>query len=65
MNKQVGERIRSERTKAGFTQAELADKVGFTSQTISNWESGSREPDIDALVKLSSFGESGRSHDHA
>ena len=55
MNKQVGERIRSERTKAGFTQAELADKVGFTSQTISNWESGSREPDIDALVKLSSL----------
>ena len=55
MNKQVGERIRNERTKAGFTQAELADKVGFTSQTISNWESGSREPDIDALVKLSSL----------
>lgn len=55
MNKQVGERIKNLRSKAGYTQAELAEKVGFTSQTVSNWESGSREPDIEALVKLSSL----------
>ena len=55
MNKQVGERIKNLRQQLGLTQAELADKVGFTSQTVSNWESGSREPDIEALVKLSSL----------
>lgn len=41
MNKQVGERIKNLRQQLGLTQAELADKVGFTSQTVSNWESGS------------------------
>ena len=55
MNKQVGKRIKDLRQQLGLTQAELADKVGFTSQTVSNWESGLREPDIDALVKLSSL----------
>lgn len=55
MDKQVGERIKNLRQQLGLTQAELADKVGFTSQTVSNWESGSREPDIEALVKLSSL----------
>ena len=55
MNKQVGKRIKDLRQQLGLTQADLADKVGFTSQTVSNWESGLREPDIDALVKLSSL----------
>ena len=52
MNKQVGERIKELRSKLGWTQAELANKSGFTPQTVSNWESGSREPDIETLVKL-------------
>ena len=55
MERKVGDRIKELRTKMGLTQAELADKVGFTSQTVSNWESGSREPDISALAKLSSL----------
>ena len=55
MEKKVGDRIKELRQKANLTQAELADKMGFTSQTVSNWESGSREPDIAALAKLSSL----------
>ena len=55
MNKKVGERIKELRSKVGWTQAELADRSGFTPQTVSNWESGSREPDIDTLIKLSSL----------
>ncbi|MDD7607780.1 MAG: helix-turn-helix transcriptional regulator [Candidatus Enterosoma sp.] len=55
MNKKVGERIKELRNKMNLTQAELAEKSGFTPQTVSNWESGSREPDIDTLVKLSSL----------
>ena len=55
MNKQIGERIKDLRQRSDLTQAELAAKVGFTPQTVSNWESGSREPDIDALIKLSTL----------
>lgn len=55
MNKKVGERIKELRNKMGLTQAELAERSGFTPQTVSNWEGGTREPDIDTLVKLSSL----------
>ena len=55
MDKKVGDRIKDLRQKKGLTQAELADNMGFTSQTVSNWESGAREPDIEALIKLSSL----------
>ena len=55
MEKKVGDRIKELRQKAKLTQPELADKMGFTSQTVSNWESGSREPDISALAQLSSL----------
>jgi transcriptional regulator with XRE-family HTH domain len=55
MERKIGDRIKELRQKANLTQAELADKMGFTSQTVSNWESGSREPDISALAKLSSL----------
>lgn len=55
MEKSVGERIKELRQKAGLTQAELAEKVGFQPQTVSNWENGSREPDIAALAKLASL----------
>lgn len=52
MARKIGNRIKELRIKKGFTQSQLADELGFTSQTISNWESGAREPDIDALVHL-------------
>ena len=53
MEKKIGDRIKELRQKANLTQAELAEKMGFTSQTVSNWESGTREPDISALATLS------------
>ena len=55
MEKKIGDRIKELRQKANLTQAQLAEKLGFTSQTVSNWESGSREPDIAALAQLSSL----------
>ena len=55
MEKHVGERIKELRQKAGLTQAELAEKLGFQPQTVSNWENGTREPDISALAQLSSL----------
>lgn len=55
MARKIGDRIKELRNKKELTQAELADKLGFTSQTVSNWESGTREPDIDALTQLASL----------
>ena len=33
----------------------LGEKLGVSNQTISFWEIGSREPDLDMLVKLANF----------
>ena len=33
-------RIKSERAQAGLTQSELAEKLGVTRMTVSNWENG-------------------------
>ncbi|MBR4237787.1 helix-turn-helix domain-containing protein [bacterium] len=55
MARKIGDRIKELRNKKELTQAELADKLGFTSQTVSNWESGIREPDIDSLTQLASL----------
>ena len=40
------------RTKYKMTQDELAEKVCVTRQTISNWETGKSQPDIETLVTL-------------
>lgn len=55
MARKIGDRIKELRINKGLTQLELADKLGFTSQTISNWESGIREPDVDALSQLANL----------
>lgn len=34
------------RKKAGLTQTELAEKIGATQNTVSNWEKGIAKPDI-------------------
>ncbi len=39
----------------GLTQRELGGKLGYCNQTISFWESGQREPDLDALVDIAEF----------
>lgn len=35
--------LKAARVAAGFTQDELADKMGVSRQTIIDWESGKRE----------------------
>jgi len=35
-----------------MSQAELAEKLGVSQQTISKYERGTREPDNETLVKL-------------
>lgn len=48
-----GKRIAALRRKAGLLQADLAEKLGVTSQAVSKWECGNAIPDIDILLELS------------
>lgn len=43
------------RKKAGLSQIELGKKLNMAQNSISNWENGNREPDLDNLKILSSF----------
>lgn len=45
--------IKETRVKKGLSQARLAEVVGVTQQTISNWENGSGEPCASEILGLS------------
>ncbi len=47
--------IKQLRKNAGMTLQELADKLGTSNQTVSNWENEKTEPDIKSLIKLSAL----------
>lgn len=49
---QFGSIVRTERTKKGWTQAELADRAGLDTDTIGLYERGRRQPLIETVVKL-------------
>lgn len=49
----VGNRIASKREELCLTQTELALRAGLKPPTISQYESGSRSPSYEALIKLS------------
>ena len=44
--------IKQQRVLHDMSQAELAEKIGVTRQTISSWEKGSSFPDVEMLEKL-------------
>lgn len=49
----IGSRIRELRKKAGLTQDELAEIIGVKrGVTISNYEKGEREPDLENIRKI-------------
>lgn len=47
------ERILSLRKKNGFSQEELAEKLGVTRQAVSKWESRQSTPDPENIIELS------------
>ena len=49
---EFGQRIRALRTEKGLTQQQLADKLFITCTTVSNWEAGTRMPDIVMVSRL-------------
>ena len=48
----TGAAIRQLREKRGMTQAELADRIGVSSKTVSKWETARGLPDITLLQPL-------------
>lgn len=52
----IGERLKEERNRLGFTQAQLAEKIGIHRNTQNRYEKGEREPDTAYLDALKSVG---------
>ena len=48
----IGKNIRTLRTQKQMTQDELAEKLFVSRQTVSNYETGRSQPDIDALLRI-------------
>jgi len=48
----LGERIQSLRVQKGFTQRELAEKLGVSPSAVGMYEQGRREPDAACLTRM-------------
>lgn len=48
----IGNLIRIGRVKKGWSQDELADKLGVHKQSVFRWESGKAIPDGNTLIKI-------------
>lgn len=49
----IGNQIMLLRKKFGLTQEDLAIKLGYSKQTVSNWETGLKTPRMGAIQKIS------------
>jgi transcriptional regulator with XRE-family HTH domain len=48
--KPIGQRIKDERSRRGWTQAKLARELNVTVTTISQWENGRAVPTVPKIV---------------
>ena len=51
----IGDNIKMFRTQKGWTQEDVADKMGLTRFSIANWETGRRKPSVDAIKQLAAI----------
>lgn len=47
------ERLRELRTASSLSQVDLAEKLGVSRYSVSNWENDNIQPSIEMLVKIS------------
>ena len=50
--KELGKQLKEARAGANLSQEELAKRIGVSRQTISNWENGRSEPDLETLGRI-------------
>lgn len=48
----IGEKILNLRKARGWSQEELAERIGVSRQAVSRWESDSAKPDADKIIAL-------------
>ena len=53
MERDIGSKIKAARMEKKFTQEQVAEVLGVSRQTISNWENGKSYPDIISVIKMS------------
>lgn len=54
-NNIFGKRLKELRNEKGLSQRKLGEIFNVCNQTISFWESGSREPDLDTLLAIAHY----------
>ena len=52
MNLEVANRLLKYRKKSGYSQEDLASKIGVSRQAVSKWERSEASPDTDNLMLL-------------
>lgn len=52
INQKIAKNLAFYRKAAGYTQAELAEKINYSDKSVSKWESGNGVPDIYILLEL-------------
>jgi transcriptional regulator with XRE-family HTH domain len=51
----LGEHLRKRRLNLGLSQAQAAAQIGFSSNTVLNWEKGHNEPLVEAIPRIVQF----------
>ena len=51
----LGEQIRDLRMAKNLSQVQLAERLGVTKQTVSNWENNNILPSVDMLKHIANF----------
>ncbi len=49
----LSEKIMDLRKRSGWSQEELAEKLGVSRQSVSKWETGESVPDLDRIIRMS------------
>ncbi|WBS98846.1 helix-turn-helix transcriptional regulator [Lacticaseibacillus paracasei] len=51
----LGSRLKQLRTARGVTQSQLADQLFVSRKTVSSWETGRNQPDLQTICQLASY----------
>ncbi|MBR6778958.1 MAG: helix-turn-helix transcriptional regulator [Clostridia bacterium] len=54
-NNYFGKTLKELRESKNISQRKLGEFFGVANQTISSWEKGINEPDLDTLIKIAEF----------
>lgn len=49
------EQLKELRAENDLSQQDLAEKLGVSQRSISNWEAGVRQPDFEMLISIAKF----------